>query len=304
MVCCMTELSDMSIKCYADFLMSQGEKVYEAEDVSWMKYHGALIPATAMPVYVDLSYDKAAHLVKKSTSLFLRYATGPMTTPTHWWNIVCRQYDLNGVSSNTRSKIRRGTRRLEIDQVSSDWLSKQGYECHVKCYQRYKHASPKRRNEFESFVNGLEGQSIFDIWACTKGGDLLGYIICLVESQGVFMHTIDITPEGLHDYAAYAMIHHILEYYVNKKGLSVSNGSRSISHVTDMQDFLLKLGFEREYAELHVIYRPDIRLIVSFLYPFRKVFKFMNGISFFHKLSSVLFQEEIIRRQMSSQLTP
>lgn len=300
----MTELSILSAKSYADFLMSQGETVLEVEGVHWMKYHGALIAAAAMPVYVDLVYDDAAQIVKKSKALFLRYTTGPMTTPTNWWNIVCRQYDFNSVSSNTRSKIRRGTRRLEIEKVSPDWLSKQGYECHVKCYQRYKHALPKSKKAFESFLYSMREQSIFDIWACSNNNELLGYIICLVENNGVFMHTIDITPAGLSDYAAYAMIHHILEYYVNEKGLPVSNGSRSIVHETDMQDFLRKLGFEREYAELHVIYRPDIKLVVCLLFPFRNVLKLFNRISLINKMTSVLFQEEIVRRQTISKSSP
>ena len=132
----MTKLSNIIINNYADLLMSQGEEVLDVEGVLWMNYYGALIPAQAMPVYVDLKDDAAALMVKKSTALFLRYATGPMTTPTNWWNIVCRYYDFKSVSSNTRSKIRRGTRRLEIEQVSSDWLRRQGYECHVKSYQR------------------------------------------------------------------------------------------------------------------------------------------------------------------------
>ena len=293
----MTELPDLSVKSYADFLVSQGEVVQELGGVSWMKYHGALISAAAMPVYIDLTYDEAIKLLKKTGALFLRYESSPVKTPTNWWTIVCRNYDFNQVSSNTRSKIRRGTQRLEIKQLSPEWLSEQGYECHVKCYQRYKHATPKSKKAFTSFINSLKSQSVFDIWGCLKNGELLGYIICLVESDGVFMHTIDITPAALHEYATYAMIHRILECYVNKKGLAVSNGARSISHETNMQDFLCKLGFEREYAELHIVYRYDMKLVVSFLYPFRNILKLFSVIPLFHKVSSVLFQEEIFRNK-------
>jgi len=294
---CMTELPGLSVKSYAEFLISQGEVVVDLEGVFWMKYHGALISAAAMPVYIDLTYDEGNQLLKKSGALFLRYESGPVKTPTNWWTIVCRHYDFNQVSSNTRSKIRRGTRRLEIKQLSPEWLSEKGYECHVKCYQRYKHAMPKSRKAYISFINSLRGQSVFDIWGCLKNGELQGYIICLVESDGVFMHTIDITPAALHEYATYAMIHRILEYYVNEKGLAVSNGTRSISHETNMQDFLCKLGFEREYAELHVVYRNDIKLVVGLLYPFRNILKLISMIPIIHKVSSVLFQEQIFRNQ-------
>ena len=84
------------------------------------------------------------------------------------------------------------------------------------------------------------------------------------------MHTIDLSPAGLHDYAAYAMIHTILEDYINQQGIPVTNGSRSISHETHMQDFLTKFGFKREYSKLNVVYRRDIQIIVKALFPFRK----------------------------------
>lgn len=293
----MTELSELNASSYAEYLISQGKRVFDANGVAWMEYHGALIPAAAMPVYINLTYDQAIVLLKKSAALFIRYVSAPVKSPTNWWNMVCRQYNFNCVSSSTRSKIRRGTRRIQIEKISPELLRKQGYECHVKCYQRYKYALPETRIAFESFVNSLIGQSIFDIWCCSKDGELLGYIICLVENNGVFMHTVDITPAALHEYAAYAMIHRILEYYVNKKKLPVSNGSRSISHSTNIQDFLCKFGFEQEYAELQVVYRPDIKLVVFLFYPFRKVIKIFNRVSLFHKISSVLFQEEIVRSQ-------
>lgn len=299
----MTDLPVLSSKSYADFLISRGEMVYELGCAPWMKYQGVLIPATAMPSYVDFSTDDAAQLIKNSKALLLRYTNGPVKTPTNWWDMICRNYDFNDVSSSTRSKIRRGLKRHEIKQVNAGWLYEQAYDCHVECYKRYKHAQPEKRKEYESFLNDLRDQSIFNIWACSKGNKLLGYIICLVEKDGVFLHTIDITPDALRDYAAYALIHNVLEYYVNQKKLPISNGSRSIAHETDMQDFLRKFGFEREHAELHVIYRPDIRFVVGFLYPFRNLIKFFNSVSLVRKASAILFQEEIVRRQITDRVS-
>ncbi len=299
MVCYMTDLSVVNHASYADFLKAQGEKMYDLGSMPWMKYHGVLMPATAMPVYFDLNYDEALQVVKKSNAILLRYATGPQQSPGSWWNMVSRKYDFNSVSASTRSKIRRGLKRLKISQVNEGWFFEQAYDCHVECYKRYKFALPDNRNTFESFLLSLRDQPIFNVWGCKKNSKLLGYVICLVENNGVFMHTVDITPEGLQDYAAYAMIHTILEYYVNDKNLPVSNGSRSISHETEMQDFLQKFNFQREYSELRVVYRTDIKLIVCFLYPFRRLIKFFNVIPFVHKVSSILYQEEIIRGQAS-----
>ena len=298
----MTDLPVMKSKSYADFLVSKGEMVYELGSIPWMKYHGALIPATAMPVYENILTDDAAQLIKKSKALLLRYTNGPVKTPTNWWNMVCRHYNFNDVSSSTRSKIRRGIKRNEIKQVNTRWIYEQAYDCHVECYKRYNNALPEDRPAYESFLNDLRDQPIFNIWACFNNQKLSGYIICLVEKNGVFLHTIDITPAGLKDYAAYALINNVLDYYTNIKELPVSNGSRSISHETDMQDFLCKFGFEKEYSELYVVYRPDIKILVNFLYPFRNMLKLFKKIPLVHKVSAVLYQEEIVRQKITNRV--
>lgn len=291
----------MKVTSYNDILTAQGKIVVELEDVSWMKYQGALIPAAAMPVYVHPSYSEAVRLIKQTGALFMRYTTAPLEAHTNWWHIICRQYNFQMVSANTRSKIRRGLKRLEITKVPPAWLANNGYDCHVTCYNRYKNASPLSHDQFRSFLLSIHDQPFFEVWACFKDKQLQGYIICLVETNGVFLHTIDLTPDGLHNYATYAMIHRILENYVNGKGVPVSNGSRSISHETEIQDFLRCFNFQREYAELHVIYRPDIRVLVHLLYPLRNLLKYFTVISFVKKITSVLFQEDILRKQASVQ---
>jgi len=287
----------LSIETYADFLNCRRETTVESKGVRWMNYRGALIPAAAMPVYIDFSPEEAAQLVKEAGALFLRYTTGPTDIPTDWWHIICRQYDFNKVSTNTRSKIRRGMKRLQIRRINPEWLAENGYDCYWRCYQRYKHAGIESRKKYTAFIRSLDGVNIFHIWGCFKEEELLGYIICLHERDGVFLHTVDITPAGLHDYAAYVMIHQLLEYYVNEEHIAVSNGSRSISHETDMQDFLLKLGFQREYCLLHVVYRPGVAFVVRLLYPFRSILKRLQAIPLIHNISAVLYQESILRQQ-------
>lgn len=287
----------MTVSNYAEYLAAQGESVAKLGGVYWMRYHGALIPANAMPVYPEIAEDDANALLRRSSSLFVRYTKRTTNTHAQWWYMVCRQYRVGDTSANTRSKIHRGLRRLTITKTTAAWLAHNGYECHVESYERYKNAKPQSRREFEKFILSLAGHSIFDLWICRKQLKLVGYVICLHENDGIFMHTIDLTPEGLHDYAAYAMLHHLLEYYVNGLLLPVTNGSRSISHETEMQDFLQKFNFQREYAELHVVYRPVVKVLVNMLYPLRKVLRMLDWVPQMRNICAVLFQEEITRTQ-------
>ena len=287
----------MTIKTYPDYLRARKIPVVELGGVHWMQYNRALIPASAMPVHIELDRPAALEAVKKTGSLFLRYTTRPGDTETGWWNMICREYSMSRVSANTRSKIRRGLKRMSIHRAEPLWLAEHGYECHVQSYARYQNASPMSREAFYAFLSSLDGLPFFDAWACRDNDELRGYILCLREKEGVFLHTIDITPAGLKDYAAYAMIHHLLDHYINEAGLPVCNGSRSISHATEMQDFLAKFGFEREHCTLHILYRPGVKIAIRILYPLRNMIKYLQFLPVIQKISAVLHQEEIARNQ-------
>ena len=282
---------------FADFLAEQDETVVEIAGVPWMKYRAALIPATAMPVYVNVPRKEAVRALKDSHAVLLRYSTGPARTETSWWNVVCRRYDFQATSANTRSKIRRGLKRLEVRPVTPSWLAENGHGCHVRSYERYANAAPMGRRSFRCFLQSLEGHKIFDCWAAFLAGNLVGYIICLCEDDGVFLHTIDIAPAGLRAYATYALTHLVLDHYVNTNAVPVSNGSRSVSHATNMQDFLLQFGFAREYCDLNIVYHPNAELLLRSLYPFRRIVKRLGRIPLAHGISGVLFQEELVRQQ-------
>ncbi|NRB41331.1 MAG: hypothetical protein HRU20_23145 [Pseudomonadales bacterium] len=287
----------MKNNSYAEFLVSQGKSVLSLRGVHWMNYQGALIPTNVMPVNVRLSTDDTNRALRETGALFLRYSTASTQDESVWWNMLCRHYDFNKVSSNTRSKIRRGNKRLNIRKVSAKWVSENAYECYVSCYDRYKNALPLSMDAFRHLMLEYADNDIFDIWASFQEEKLVGYILCIREENGVFMHTIDISPEGLKNYAAYMLINHVLEEYVCKQGLPVSNGSRSIHHDTQMQDFLTKFFFEREFADINVAYRKDIALIVRLLFPFRRWLNRCHIIPFIRKVSSVLYMEELVRAQ-------
>jgi hypothetical protein len=292
----------MTLNNYPDYLKAQNQIVINLGGIPWMKYNSALIPATAMPVYIELNDEKALNAVKESGAFFIRYTSSPGNRETNWWHMVCKKYNLADTSKYTRSKIRRGLKRLQIRHAEPIWLAENGYECHVKSYERFQGASPMNQEEFYSFFASLNGLPFVNLWVAEKDNELQGYFLCRHEDNGAFMHSMNVTPSGLSDYAAYALIHHVLEHYLNEKGVPVSNGSRSISHATAMQDFLLKFNFEREYSKLHVIYRPDVQKAVRMLFPFRKFIKTFEKFPVIQKVTAVLFQEEIIRRQNGASL--
>src|SRR5271157_1646720 len=108
---------------YADYLIRQGERLFEGGGTRWKIYHKALVPASPIPTFTQLTLEEAKAILNQSNAHFIRWSSDPTEEPTTWWWNVCSSYDKSKLSSNTRSKIKRGTRLCTVDRVSAPWLA-------------------------------------------------------------------------------------------------------------------------------------------------------------------------------------
>lgn len=238
--------------------------VTSARGRAWRRHRGALLPLTAMPSHGVPGWLEAQRLLFRSRSILLRGTVAP-TTSGSWWDVVCRDHAFERLSSNTRSQVRRGRRRHRLGRLDVATLLELGHRCHVESHERYRDATPMSEEAFAEWVRVVLASPITETFgAVDEEGRLAGYIVCVREPDGVFMHTIDITPRGLKNYASAALIEHVAAHYV-AEGLPVCNGARSVLHETNMQDYLLRLGFQREHAELRVIYAFPVGVVVGLL---------------------------------------
>ena len=75
----------------------------------------------------------------------------------------------------------------------------------------------------------------------------------------------------------------------------VNDGSRTLSHKTKIQDFLIrKFNFRKAYCELRIVYSKKLSLIISVLYPIRIFFSLLN-FGIFVDINLILKQESIKR---------
>lgn len=281
---------------YIAHLNRQNVRTTNSAGLDWMYFNHAAIPIKSMPTYSEISEDQAMLVIKKLGALLLRNNKKVSLGKTPWWHIVCRDYNQQELSKNTRSKISRGARRFETSKVSLTWLAENGYDCHVDSYKRYKNATPLSRVLFASNCIDYDKSGLFEAWGAFKDGGLFGYILVIREDDGLFTHTIDITPEGLKEYCAYAMFNTLLTHYVCNEKTVLCNGTRSISHETNMQDFLLSFNYQREYAIVQLFYRRDVKVVVNTLYPFRHLVRKLPFNNFFKNVASLLYQEELARQ--------
>lgn len=279
---------------YIEWLRKQGTRLYEAENIFWIEYNRALIPAPATPCFVHLNHDKAKALLRNSGALLIRYASDPSSHETEWWNVVCDKYDIQKLSSNTRSKINRSKKMCSVKNIDAEWIAFNGYECYLNAYNRYANMTPHSKEEFQDVIIKTVGGP-FEYWGVFVGDQLAGYCQCIIEGNVVATNVFKYDPSYLKHYTSYALIDNLLTHFVFEQGKRMSNGARSIAHDTNTQDFLLKFNFQRQYCHLNIVYQPLLSLAVQTLYPFRKLIDFLPDKANINKVRSLLLQEKLHR---------
>ncbi len=266
----------------------------EYKGIKWRFYHGALVPAIAPHVEIKLTKEEEKELLKKSGAYFLRYVSmWDRAEGSKFWYVIKDYFGgMDELSSNTRSKVRRGLKNCLVKIVDKSYISLSGYEVYKKATQNYKNFMVIGKNKFEEHI--LSSNNEF--WAVfEKGtGKLIAYSQNIKEDNSINYSTIKFDPDYLKLYPSYALFYTMNRYYLNEKGvLYVNDGSRSLSHATNIQDFLIqKFKFRKAYCKLHIIYRRDIFLILKLLYPVRSIFILFNN-KIFQKISVLLKHEEI-----------
>ena len=270
--------------------------LFQAGSTYWLIHEKtALLPVNVGPCFIHLSRDECRTLLQDSGAWLLRYSSDPCQEQTEWWYVLCDEYDPAKLSGNTRSKLRRGQRRCPVRRVEPSWLAEHGYPCYQAAFQRYENAQPRSQDSFRSGMLAA-ASGPFEYWGVFAGEALAGYCRCALEQNYVATEVIKFDPAYLKDYSAYAMIGTLLQHYVVEGGLTVNNGNRPVSHDTQFQGFLLKLGFRRQFCRLNVVYRPWLHAAVRIAFPFRRALGALPDRGRVHRLQTLLFQEEIQRR--------
>ena len=296
---------------YAEFLAASGVRVGEIDRVWWFKYNGFLRPAYLPHESPEISRNSARKARNVLGGLFARWDSGfGALSEAEWWYVVrTGPYSMDQLSGNTRSKIRRGSKRLTARPATIEEIRQQGVKVCERAAARYGNQNfvPKRQ-EFSDKLTAAEGYpDVCEFFGVFRGDVMVGFSENHVQENAVFWESIWYEPDALRDYSSYLLTHAMLEHYLNDQDvLYVSDGSRSLYHDTGVQGFLIdKFGFRKEFACLDLDYSPALRALVFLLFPFRKIIEFLGNrfkSDTLLRVSGLIRQEAIVRACRSKTL--
>lgn len=276
-----------------------GYRSFDAGGVRWRENQGGLFPLSPAKLLDDVTSSAARELLERNGEVFIRWESDfDKVADTSWWHIIKDTPEtLENLPKKTRYMIRKANKAYEARPVEVSDIRDQGYSVYVKAYERYETHEPiLSEREFWEALDELpvetEWWGVFD----RETSELVAFSENYVENDACFYVTMWLEPEAMAKFAGYLLFHEMeLHYLQDRKFQYVSDGARSLSHDTNIHDFLIsKFNFRKAYARLHVVYKPWLGAAIACAYPFRSLISKVT-IGAFKKASILLKQEEIRR---------
>ena len=265
----------------------------------WRKYNKAIIPNVAPHFIINTSESEMKDILHLQSAIFVRWTSEfDKEEETEFWYVINdRHLELSDYSVNTRSKIRRGLKNLVVKKITKIEVLDRGYDVYASSFSRYKSFSkPLNRADFLTFIRNLDGDREF--WGIyLKGTDtLVAYSQNKIFDNCCDYDEIRFNPIYLKQYSSYVLFYTMNQYYLSERQLQyVNDGSRSIAHNTNIQQFLIeKFKFRKAYCNLHIVYSVGLSISIKILYIFRRLIGLVK-INIFQKFSVLLNQEQIKR---------
>jgi hypothetical protein len=258
----------------AQYIRATGVSSIDVDGIDWYEYSGFMVPAYLPHCMPDISLSNAKRACKLTGRPFARWVSGfeESLEISEWWHVIREgKYNLSDCSSNTRSKISRGKKKLISRLLVPEEVMAQGYDVCKRAVERFDDdVFLPSRDFFEARVQAsIKIPGVMEYCGVFSDGRLVALSENLIQCGAVFWETIWYDPAYLGSYSSYVLTDFMLNHYLNERNfLYVSDGSRSIYHDTSVQDFFIqKFGFEKKFLELHVYYRTLVGIIVHLTYP-------------------------------------
>jgi hypothetical protein len=244
-----------------------------------------------IPEPVHLESAEQSDLLLRSGARLMRYFTRQCKQETEFWWVGCSSY---APSKKARNQIRRAYKNCTVRAIDGASLRESGYSCYTAAFARFGASKPISEGQFRGEIDQFQGGP-FEFYGVFVGESIAGYVICVTDGDYVALLNMKLDPGFFDAYPAYALLDTLCSEYVERRRYVLWNGYRSISHDTNMQDFLGKFGFVRNYCDLKVIYPRKFRALVNAVYPFHLLIDKLPRQGMIPSLQALLFQESIAR---------
>lgn len=196
---------------------------------------------------------------------------------TSFWYVIKDKFGgMEELSSKKRNQVKKSLKTYNVRKVSAEEILSVGLPIYQEACESYKvKTSIITSNEFRSRIASSEKMGRSDYWCVynKETNEAVALAINTVFEDCCEYNTMKCKPKVMRNstYPYYGLIYEMNRYYLEELKLKyVNDGARSITEHSNIQPFLIDtFHFRKAYCKLQVEYKWWMRVLITFLYPFR-----------------------------------
>lgn len=255
----------MQGESFARFLSAIGHRIVRTDSSYWYDANRFCFLSLPSHQLLTPSADELQQVWREGRCWGVRFPA-PIEGPGKAsYQIVCddRTYDVERLSANLRSKVRRGLRRCEVGPIAftdlvdrglaadRDTLARQGRPVKLlaEAWPRYWAAAAQ--------TEGMEG------WAACVGGEVAAFLVTVQFGDSVEFLLARSRSDLLDAYPNNALIFHVAREMLVSRGVrEITFGLESLEPVGPLDQFKFSMGFRKRPIRQRVVFHPMMRALV------------------------------------------
>lgn len=267
----------------------------------WRYHNHAAFPNNAPHELPNLKpiEDKSIWSIGNGKAFIARWTSDfDCDEETSWWYLIRkRPYSIDTLGKKTRKKIIKALEQCYVIKIDSKAYAEDLWRVYQEAAKRYQNFTDE--DEEKQFIKRcMNPPDNSDFWAGFEKntGRMIGWKECVRKSNMVIFAVGKYATDYLNLGISYALNHETLNYYLSEKDyIYVTDGERSVYHVTNVQNFFIEhFGFTKAYCKLHITYRFPLNILVKLAFPFRKLL--VGNTVKLRQIKSIMLMEEIARQ--------
>ena len=269
----------------------------------WRYYNHAIVPTTLPHEEINKAplEDGSIWEIQKKAILVRWTSDFDCAEETDWWYVLREgPYNIEDFSTHHKKHIRQAMKKCTVRRIDPVEMAEEICRVHVEAISRYQNYD--KNIDTEAFTASLKRvEEGVDWWGAflAESDTMAGYMKIRRKGDTADLVVSKFSSLHLNARVSDALYHTILDYYLNEEKMRyVNSGEKSISHITNTQDYKVsEFHYRQVYCKLNVMYNPKYKWMIKMMYPLRGFLKLFKKVSLVDNILSVLKMEEIVRRQ-------
>jgi len=255
--------------------------------------------------YIGPPLSTSLHPKKVKTFLREQGALGAMWNYDHdycdngpWYRCICDKagYDESKIESkNARHNLHRGLKRCVVREVDYSLLAEHAYPVYLKAASRFKNFKIESEEQFRRQLQSYAGDPHRTAFGVFVDEALVAYATLFICEKTVFGDVAHFDPAFANAYPMYALYYTIAYHYLGMGYREFDRGTRPLLHETNVDDFLLRLGYRQSYCRLGLYFAWPIRVLLGMARICRRAYMLVLSGRYCAILDGLLLAQDIAR---------